>query len=135
MTELSGGQTRALLIADAVVIGNSPIILLDEIENAGIDRTRALELLRKYRKIFIFVTHDLCIALLSNYRLVMGAGAIQRVIMTEAEENRMAEKFKNLEDVALYFRDQVRAGERLSEQEFKERLERARAAIEVSEGP
>ena len=34
MTELSGGQTRSLLIADAVVIGNSPIILLDEIENA-----------------------------------------------------------------------------------------------------
>lgn len=29
MTELSGGQTRALLIADAVIIGNSPIILLD----------------------------------------------------------------------------------------------------------
>ena len=135
MTELSGGQTRALLIADAVVIGNSPIILLDEIENAGIDRTRALELLRKYRKIFIFVTHDLRIALLSNYRLAMGAGAIQQVIMTEAEEKRMAEKFKTLEDVALYFRDQVRAGERLSEQELKERLERARAAIEVSEGP
>ena len=30
MTELSGGQTRSLLIADAVVIGNSPIILLDQ---------------------------------------------------------------------------------------------------------
>jgi ABC-type lipoprotein export system ATPase subunit len=29
MTELSGGQSRALLIADAVIIGNSPIILLD----------------------------------------------------------------------------------------------------------
>jgi ABC-type lipoprotein export system ATPase subunit len=56
MTELSGGQTRALLIADAVIIGNSPIILLDEIENAGIHRTKALELLKKYDKIFIFVT-------------------------------------------------------------------------------
>jgi ABC-type lipoprotein export system ATPase subunit len=40
MTELSGGQTRALLVADAVVIGNAPIVLLDEIENAGIDRAR-----------------------------------------------------------------------------------------------
>ncbi len=48
MTELSGGQSRALLIADAVAIGHSPIILLDEIENAGIDRARALELLCKY---------------------------------------------------------------------------------------
>lgn len=40
MTELSGGQARALLIADAVIIGNSPIILLDEIENEGITRSR-----------------------------------------------------------------------------------------------
>lgn len=42
MTELSGGQTRSLLIADAVIIGNSPIILLDEIGNAGIHRTKRL---------------------------------------------------------------------------------------------
>ena len=35
MTELSGGQTRALLIADATVICNTPIVLLDEVENAG----------------------------------------------------------------------------------------------------
>ena len=76
MTELSGGQTRALLIADAVIIGNSPILLLDEIENAGIHRTRALELLRQYRKIFIFVTHDPHIALLSDFRIVMANGAM-----------------------------------------------------------
>lgn len=36
MTELSGGQTRALLIADAAIICNTPIVLLDEVENAGI---------------------------------------------------------------------------------------------------
>jgi hypothetical protein len=54
MTELSGGQTRSLLIADAVVIGNSPIILLDEIENAGIHKTKALELLKKYCKAVCF---------------------------------------------------------------------------------
>lgn len=80
MTELSGGQTRALLIADAVVIGNSPVILLDEIENAGIDRVRALELLRRYKKIFIFVTHDLRITLLSDFRIVMGNGSMLKVI-------------------------------------------------------
>ncbi|HEY0282354.1 MAG TPA: ATP-binding cassette domain-containing protein, partial [Rhizomicrobium sp.] len=42
MTELSGGQTRAILIADATVICNTPIVLLDEVENAGIHRGRAL---------------------------------------------------------------------------------------------
>ena len=41
MTELSGGQTRALLIADATVICSTPVVLLDEVENAGIHRTRA----------------------------------------------------------------------------------------------
>ena len=46
MTELSGGQTRALLIADATVICSTPVVLLDEVENAGIHRTRAVQLLR-----------------------------------------------------------------------------------------
>lgn len=86
MTELSGGQTRSLLIADAVVIGNSPIILLDEIENAGIHRTKALELLKRYKKIFVFVTHDPCIALMSDFRIVMRNGAMQRLIVTHPEE-------------------------------------------------
>lgn len=126
MTELSGGQSRALLIADAVVIGNSPVILLDEIENAGIDRGRALELLRKYQKVFLFVTHDLHIALRSNCRVVMRRGAMQELIVTEAEEKRMAQKLKALEDVVLHFRDRIRAGDRLAEKELAERLQAAR---------
>ncbi len=79
MTELSGGQTRALLIADATVICDTPIVLLDEVENAGIHRTRAIELLREHRKIFIFVTHDPRIALLSDYRIVMKGGIVTQV--------------------------------------------------------
>src|SRR5664279_5020971 len=86
MTELSGGQTRSLLIADAVIIGNSPIILLDEIENAGIHKTKALDLLKNYRKIFVFVTHDPTIALLSDFRIVMKNGAMQKLIYSNADE-------------------------------------------------
>jgi len=123
MTELSGGQTRALLIADAVVIGNSPIILLDEIENAGIHRTRALELLRQYRKIFIFVTHDPRISLLSDYRVVMKNGAIQKVITTHDEELIVAREISRMDDIILFFRKQIRNGERLTERMFKECLE------------
>jgi ABC-type lipoprotein export system ATPase subunit/CBS domain-containing protein len=129
MTELSGGQTRSLLIADAVVIGNSPIILLDEIENAGIHRTKALELLRKYEKIFIFVTHDLRIALLSDFRLVMKNGAIQKCIVTGEEEQRIAEKIKALDDLMAHFRGQLRAGQVLSERALKERLEKLGVSI------
>ena len=119
MTELSGGQSRALLIADAVIIGNSPIILLDEIENAGINRTKALELLRKYEKIFIFVTHDPHIALLSNYRIVMKGGAMQDVITTNPEEKRVAETIDQMGKVMDGLREKIRSGERLLEEELR----------------
>ena len=122
MTELSGGQTRALLIADAVIIGNSPIILLDEIENAGIHRTKALELLRQYEKIFIFVTHDPRIALLSDFRITMKNGAMQSVITTDVEEKGVAEELRKLDDLLLDFRNRIRIGERLSDVILKDQL-------------
>lgn len=40
VTQLSGGQSRALMIADVACISSSPIVLIDEIENAGIDRQK-----------------------------------------------------------------------------------------------
>jgi ABC-type lipoprotein export system ATPase subunit len=122
MTELSGGQTRALLIADAVVIGRSPIILLDEIENAGIHRTRALELLRRYEKVFLFVTHDPRIALLSDFRIVLRNGAMQDVIETGDEELRVAEEIRKLDDLLLDFRQRIRQGDRLGYGMLEERL-------------
>jgi ABC-type lipoprotein export system ATPase subunit len=118
MTELSGGQTRSLLIADAVVIGNSPIILLDEIENAGIHRTKALELLKRYRKIFVFVTHDPCIALMSDFRIVMRNGAMQQLIPTRQEEKNVVRKMKQIDDMMLDFRQLIRSGDELTESVF-----------------
>ncbi|HYA10963.1 MAG TPA: ATP-binding cassette domain-containing protein [Thermoplasmata archaeon] len=122
MTELSGGQTRALLIADAVVIGNSPIILLDEIENAGIHRTRALELLRRYRKIFVFVTHDPRIALLSDVRVVMRNGAMQKLIPKDARERPVADALSRLDDIILEYRAKIRAGDPLDGDALGQRL-------------
>ncbi len=119
MTELSGGQTRSLLIADAVIIGNSPIILLDEIENAGIHRTKALELLKGYDKIFVFVTHDPRIALLSDLRIVMKNGAMQKIIYTNLEEKNAAIELKLIDDIMLELRNNIRKGEIISEQPFK----------------
>jgi ABC-type lipoprotein export system ATPase subunit len=110
MTELSGGQTRSLLIADAVVIGNSPIILLDEIENAGINRTKALELLKNYEKIFIFVTHDPRIALLSDFRIVMKNGAMQKILKTDSDEKKVMEEIKKLDDLLQNLRNKLRSG-------------------------
>ncbi len=122
MTELSGGQTRSLLIADAVIIGNSPIILLDEIENAGIHKTKALDLLKNYRKIFVFVTHDPTIALLSDFRIVMKNGAMQKLIYSNVEEKRAANKLKSMDDIILHYRSMVRAGEELNANLLEEEL-------------
>ncbi|MDP4267456.1 MAG: ATP-binding cassette domain-containing protein [Bacteroidota bacterium] len=122
MTELSGGQTRSLLIADAVIIGNSPIILLDEIENAGIHRTKALELLKRYDKIFIFVTHDSRIALLSDFRIVMKNGCMKKIIHTGEEEKRAAQELKKIDDIMLEFRKLIRGGEQISEEIFNEHI-------------
>lgn len=113
MTELSGGQTRALLIADAAIVCNTPIVLLDEVENAGIHRTRALELLRRYRKIFIFVTHDPRIALLSDYRIVMAAGRVSTVLHTDDNERILCVKVTKLDDILSRLRDKLRFGNQL----------------------
>lgn len=118
MTELSGGQTRSLLIADAAVIGHAPIILLDEIENAGIHRTKAIELLREYEKIFVFVTHELSIILSSDFRIAMSNGAMQDVIETGPEERRVAERIRGLDDGLMEIRGLLRRGEKLTEEDF-----------------
>jgi len=118
MTELSGGQTRALLIADAVVIGDSPILLLDEIENAGIHRGRAMDLLRRYQKIFIFVTHDPKIALLSDFRIVMSNGAMQKVLNPDDDEKIIAGEISKLDDLMLRFRDRLWNGERITQEDL-----------------
>jgi ABC-type lipoprotein export system ATPase subunit len=114
MTELSGGQTRALLIADATVICSTPVVLLDEVENAGIHRTRAVQLLRQHRKIFIFVTHDPRIALLSDFRIVMQNGGITRVLSTNEEERRVSVHVNRLDDALSLLREKLRLGKRLS---------------------
>ena len=95
-------------------------MLLDEVENAGIHRTRALELLRQHRKIFIFVTHDPRIALLSDYRLVMRAGVVTHVLHTDGAEQEFAHKVSRLDDILCRLRDKIRFGDRLVGSELEE---------------
>ncbi len=123
MTELSGGQTRSLLIADAVIIGNSPIILLDEIENAGIHRTKALELLKQYNKIFVFVTHDPHIALLSDFRIIMRNGSMEKLVCTNPEERKVAGELGKIDNIMLNFRTLIRNGEEISEHMMSKQME------------
>ena len=70
ITALSGGQSRALMIADTAILSSSPIVLIDEIENAGIDRKKALDLLVSSDKIVLMATHDPTLALLADRRII-----------------------------------------------------------------
>lgn len=111
MTSLSGGQTRALMIADAIVIGNSPIVLLDEIENAGIFKKEAMDMVRSEGKIILFVTHDPVVALLCDIRLVMKNGGIVKILKTTHMES-VAKKRLIEQDIMLsVIRERVRRGE------------------------
>ena len=89
---LSGGQTRALMIADLACICDSPIVLIDEIENAGIDKKAALRLLTDQSKLVLIVTHDPHTALMASTRLAMKGGEVCRIRKrTEAEKTLYAE--------------------------------------------
>lgn len=111
ITSLSGGQSRALMIADTAILSKSPIVLIDEIENAGIDRKKALELLVSKDKIVLMATHDPTLALIADKRIVINNGGIKNIIQTSEKEKNLLndleiydEKFKNMR-VALRYGD------------------------------
>lgn len=79
LSELSGGQSRALMVADIAALSDRPVVLADEIENAGIDKEAALALLTGRNKLVFLVTHDPHTALLASGRLVMKNGAVTAV--------------------------------------------------------
>ncbi len=63
---LSGGQSRALMIADIACIFDAPVVLIDEIENAGIDKLKALAVLMEGVKLIIVSTHDPILTLMAG---------------------------------------------------------------------
>ncbi len=114
VTTLSGGQTRSLLIADAILIGAAPIILLDEIENAGIFKQEVLDIIQNSSKIIIFVTHDPVIALLTEKRIIMEGGAVKRVLQHNTEEATAVKNLIELDKRVGVVREELRAGNEIT---------------------
>ncbi len=110
---LSGGQSRALMIADMAYISNSPIILIDEIENAGIDKLSALQVLTDSNKPIFISTHDPVLMLMVSQRLVMKNGGMESLFRTSAVEKSLLESLKTMDDHLTTTRDQLRNGEPL----------------------
>ncbi|MCK8517985.1 ATP-binding cassette domain-containing protein [Methanoculleus sp. 7T] len=110
VTQLSGGQSRSLMIADTALLSSSPIILIDELENAGIDRREAVKILVGNEKIVLMSTHDPLLALRADKRIVIRNGGIVKVIETTAEEEETLHKIETIDSVLLDIRNQLRGG-------------------------
>ncbi len=110
ITALSGGQSRALMIADTAFLSLSPIVLIDEIENAGIDRRQAIELLLSKDKIVLIATHDPILALMADKRLVLQNGSIVRILTTSPEEKAGLIELERLNQKLLHCREKLRQG-------------------------
>lgn len=119
LTSLSGGQSRALMIADTAILSDSPIVLIDEIENAGIDKQLALETLMDRQKIVIMATHDPILALSGHYRLVLGNGALRQVLTTSPGEQELLEELQAADKRLAEIRRLLRAGSRLDSAPFR----------------
>ncbi|QDR79869.1 ATP-binding cassette domain-containing protein [Sporomusa termitida] len=114
VTQLSGGQSRALMIADTAYMSSSPIVLIDEIENAGIDRKQAIGLLTENEKIVLISTHDPLLALSADKRIVIKNGGIHKIMKTSAAEINSLRDIEKLDAIMLAIRQQLRYGERVS---------------------
>lgn len=115
LTQLSGGQSRALMIADVSVLSASPVVLIDEIENAGVDRKKALDLLMSRDKIVLVSTHDPLLAMLGSRRIVFRNGAVADVITTSAEESANRCVLEEIDRRMMGLRQRLRSGGRIDE--------------------
>lgn len=118
ITSLSGGQSRALMIADTAILSRSPIVLIDEIENAGIDRKKALTLLLNKEKIVLMATHDPMLALMGDRRIVIKNGGIHKVIETDDRERAILTNIEALDFKVQSMRQMLRQGESLEHFDF-----------------
>ena len=105
------------MFADAILIGASPIILVDEIENAGINKTEILKYVKTDNKLVIFATHDPGIVLQTEKRILMKGGAICKVIEHTEEDKDALEVVLQADRVIRRLQEQIRNGEVINPKE------------------
>lgn len=108
LTKLSGGQSRALMVADVALISDAPIVLIDEIENAGINRMKSLKILKGQGKIALVVTHDPTLLLMANKRVVMKNGGMYKLYQTTPKEKELLKVLVSIENNISKLRDFMR---------------------------
>ncbi|WP_321345137.1 hypothetical protein [uncultured Draconibacterium sp.] len=110
LTVLSGGQSRSLMVADVAFVSDSPVVLIDEIENAGIKKHEAMQLLSGNGKIVLVVTHDPLLALLTQRRIVMENGGIKKIFKTTKSERELCSQLYQVDKELFKVREMVRRG-------------------------
>lgn len=110
LTALSGGQSRALMTADIALISDSPIVLIDELENAGIRKQEALRLLAGKGKIVVVVTHDPLLALMASRRVVMSHGSMRCILERSEGEAELCDQLAKVDERLLSLREAIRNG-------------------------
>lgn len=110
LTQLSGGQSRALMIADTALLSWSSVLLIDEIENAGVDKRSALDLLVKSDKIIVIATHDPVLALSAGRRLVFRNGGVKGQFQRTRYEERILDELLKMELKFSNIREALRSG-------------------------
>jgi len=98
------------MIADALVISDTSILLLDEIENAGIFKDRIIQSLQGGNKAVILVTHDPYLALTASRRVVMKHGRVSSVIEPTGQEQHLIEDLAVTEGRLHQIREKIISG-------------------------
>jgi ABC-type lipoprotein export system ATPase subunit len=106
------------MIADTAILSTSPIVLIDEIENAGIDRKKALRLLVSSEKIVLIATHDPTLALMADQRIIIKNGGIHKIISTDDEEKKILSELEKLDKIVGNLRHNLRLGNRIDKTMF-----------------
>jgi ABC-type lipoprotein export system ATPase subunit len=114
LARLSGGQSRALMIADAAFLSPKPIVLVDEIENAGVDRVKALRLFTEGGKLLFISTHDPLLALSGTRRVVVRNGGASEVAREGEAIDAVVAELKRIDAYIGGLRERLRRGETLA---------------------
>ncbi|MEA1894926.1 MAG: ATP-binding cassette domain-containing protein [Euryarchaeota archaeon] len=118
LSSLSGGQSRALMIADAALISDAPVVLIDEIENAGIDKTRGIKLLATEGKMVLIATHDPTIMLTAQKRLIMKNGSMLKLIRPNGTEREQLRFLVCIDRFLVDMRQELRGGRVLDDTDW-----------------
>ena len=116
---LSGGQRQRVLLARALCATNK-VLLLDEPLGA-LDLKLRKDMQQELKKIqkatgitFIFVTHDPYVALLTEKRIIMKGGAVEKILTPGDEERNALTQIAKMDADMMRLRERIRSGELLS---------------------